>query len=167
MTKDIHEWQEKQATEEGPLMEYNEVLYTERQHPLKRTRGKGKTCTHEAVSCKLYPLTRKEEDHVRQFLKEEQRKGHIHPETMSIGERQIIMGCKKANMYVIKNDQAMTRHSMKAFTGKKPLLKSEEDWRCKDTPTVKRESGETATKLSSSARRLKFMNALSRLQDIL
>ena len=131
MTKDIRKWQEKQATEEGPLMKYNEVLYTARQSPLKQMRGKGnapQTCIHEAVSCKLYPLTRKEEDHGRQFLKEEQRKGHIHPETMSIGERQIIMGCKKANMYVIRNDQAMTRRSMKAFTGKKPLLKTDEDW---------------------------------------
>jgi hypothetical protein len=82
-TKDTHKWQEKQATEEGPLTKYNEVLYIERQRPLKRTRGKGnapQTHTHEAVNCKLYPLTRKEEDHVRQFLKEEQRKGHIHPE---------------------------------------------------------------------------------------
>ena len=77
------------------------------------------------------------------------------------------MGCKKANMYVIRNDQAMTRHSMKTFTGKKPLLRSDEDWRCKDTPTVKGELDETATKLSSSARRLKFMNALSRLWDML
>ena len=154
-TKDIHQWQEKQATEEGPLMKYNEVLYTEKQHPLKRMRGKGnapQTCTHDVVNCKLYPLTRKEEDHVWQFLKEEQRKGHIHPETTSIGERHIIMSCKKANTYVMRNDQAMTHHSMKAFTGKKPLFKSDEGWRCKDTPTVKRESDETATKLSSSAR---------------
>ena len=119
------------------------------------------------VSCKLYPLTRKEEDHVWQFLKEEQRKGHIHPEMTLIGERQIIMGCKKANMYVMRNDQAMTHRSMKAFTGKKPLLKSDEDWRCKDIPTVKRESDETATKSSSNARRLKFMNVLSCLRDIL
>ena len=104
------------------------------------------------VNCKLYPLTRKEEDYVRQFLKEEQRKGHIHSETTSIGERQIIMRCKKANMYVMRNDQAMTHHSMKAFTGKKPLLRSDEDWRRKDTPTVKKESDETATKLSSGAR---------------
>ena len=170
MTKDIHEWQEKQATEKQPLTKYNEVLYTERQHPLKQTRGKGnapQTRTHEAVSCKLYPLTRKEEDHVRQFLKEEQRKGHIHPETMSIRERQIIMGCKKANTYVMKNDQAMTHRSMKAFTGKKPLLKSDEDWRHKDTPIVKRETDETVTKSSSSARQLKFMNTLSCLRDIL
>jgi hypothetical protein len=56
---------------------------------------------------------------------------------------------------------------MKAFTGKRPLLKSDEDWQHKDTPMVKRESDETATKSSSSARRLKFMNALSRLRDIL
>ena len=154
-TKDIREWQEKQATEEGPLIKYNEVLYTERQRPLKRTRGKGnvpQTHVYEAVNCKLYPLTRKEEDYVRQFLKEEQRKGHIHSEMTSIGERQIIMGCKKANMYVMRNDQAMTCHNMKAFTGKKPLLRSDEDWQRKDTPTVKRESDETATKLSSSAR---------------
>ena len=151
-------------------MKYNEVLYTERQSPLKRTRGKGnapQTRIYEAVSCKLYPLTRKEEDHVQQFLKEEQRKGHIHPETMSIGERQIIMGCKKANMYVMRNDQAMTRCSIKAFTGKKPLLKSDKDWRRKDTPTVKRELDETAIKSSSNARRLKFINALSCLRDIL
>ena len=155
MTKDIHKWQEKQATEEGPPMKYNEVLYTERHSPLKQTRGKGnalQTRIHEVVNCKLYPLTRKEEDYVRQFLKEEQRKGHIHSEMTSIGERQIIMGCKKANMYVIRNDQAMTRHSMKAFTDKKPLLRSDEDWWCKDTPTVKRESDETATKLSRNAR---------------
>ena len=90
MTKDARGWQEKQATEEGPLTKYNEVLYTERQRPLKRTRGNAnapQTCIHEVVNCKLYPLTRKEEDHVWQFLKEEQRKGHIHPETTLIGER--------------------------------------------------------------------------------
>ena len=85
----------------------------------------------------------------------------------SIGETQIIMGCKKANTYIMRNDQAMTCHSMKAFTGKRPLLKSDEDWRCKDTPIVKRESNETAIKSSSSARQLKFMNALSHLRDIL
>jgi hypothetical protein len=153
-TKDICEWQEKQATEEGPLTKYSKGNALQ-------------TCIHEAVNCKLYPLTRKEEDHLWQFLKEEQRKGHIHPETASIGERQIIMGYKKANMYIMKNDQAMTHCSMKAFTGKKPLLKSDEDWRCKDTPIVKKESDETATKSSSSARQLKFMNTLSRLQDIL
>ena len=70
----------------------------------------------------------------------------------SIGETQIIMGYKKANMYIMRNDQAMTRHSMKAFTGKRPLLKSDEDWRRKDTPTVKRELDKTATKSNSSAR---------------
>ena len=86
---------------------------------------------------------------------------------MSIGERQIIMGCKKANMYVMRNDQAMTCHSMKAFTGKKPLLKSDEDWRCKDTPVVKKQSNETATGSCGSTRRLKFMNVLSRLWNIL
>ena len=85
----------------------------------------------------------------------------------SIGETQIIMGYKKANMYIMRNDQAMTRHSMKAFTGKRPLLRSDEDWQRKDTPTVKRESDEMATKLSCSARQLKFINALSHLQDIL
>jgi hypothetical protein len=169
-TKDIREWQEKQATEEGPLTKYNEVLYTERQCPLKQTRDKGnalQTRIHEAVNCKLYPLTRKEEDHVWQFFKEEQRKGHIYPETTSIGERQIIMGCKKANTYIMRNDQAMTCHSTKAFTGKRSLLKSDEDWRCKDTPIVKKESNKTATKSSSSARRLKFMNVLSHLRDML
>ena len=169
-TKDIREWQEKQATEEGPLTKHNEVLYIERKHPLKQMRGKGnasQTCIHNAVDCKLYPLTRKEEDHVWQFLKEEQRKGHIHPETTSIGERQIVMGCKKANMYVMRNNQAMTHHSMKAFTSKKPLLKSDEDWRRKDTPIVKKESDKTATGSCGSARRLKFMNTLSHLQDIL
>ena len=67
----------------------------------------------------------------------------------------------------MRNDQAMTHHSMKAFTGKKPLLKSDEDWQRKDTPTVKRESDKTATKSSSSVRRLKFMNTLSCLQDML
>ena len=29
-TKDTHEWQEKQATGEGPLTKYDEVLYTEK-----------------------------------------------------------------------------------------------------------------------------------------
>ena len=77
------------------------------------------------------------------------------------------MGCKKANMYVMKNDQAMTRHSMKVFTGKKPLLKSDEDWRCKDTPIVKKESNGTTTGSYGSTRQLKFMNALSCLRDIL
>ena len=77
------------------------------------------------------------------------------------------MGRKKANIYIMRNDQAMTRHSMKAFTGKKPLLRSDEDWRHKDTPVVKKESNRTAIGSCGSARRLKFMNALSRLWDIL
>ena len=77
------------------------------------------------------------------------------------------MGCKKANMYILKNDQAMTCCSIKAFTGKKPLLKSDEDWQCKDTPIVKKESDETTTGSCGSTRRLKFMNVLSHLRDIL
>ena len=77
------------------------------------------------------------------------------------------MDCKKANVYVMRSNQAMTCCNMKAITTKKPLLKSDENWQHKDTPIVKRESDETATKSSSSARQLKFMNALSRLRDIL
>ena len=80
------------------------------------------------INCKLYPLTRKEEDHVQQFLKEEQRKGHIHPEMTLIEERQIIMGCRKANTYIIRSDKTMTRYNMKTPTGKKPLLESDKDW---------------------------------------
>ena len=170
MTKDTHKWQGKQATEEGPLMKYNEVLYTERQCPLKQLRGKGNASQshiHNVINCKLYPVTRKEEDHVRQFLKEEQRKGHIHPEMTSIGERQIVMGCRKANMYVIRSDQAMTCSNIKMPTGKKPLLQSDKDWQCKDTPVVKGKSDKTATGSCSNTRQLKLTNALSRPQDTL
>ena len=77
------------------------------------------------------------------------------------------MGCKKANTYIIRSNQAMTRCNTKTTTTKKTLLKSDEDWRHKDTPIVKRETDETVTKSSSSARQLKFMNALSHLRDIL
>ena len=40
-TKDNRKWQRKQATEEGPLMKYDEVLYTERKHSPKQMRDKG------------------------------------------------------------------------------------------------------------------------------
>ena len=169
-TKDTHEWQRKQATEEGPLTKYNEVLYTERQHSLKQTRGKGnapQSCIHNAINCKLYPLTRKEEGHVQQFLKEEQRKGHIHPEMTSIRERQIIMGCRKANTYVMRRNQAMTCCHMKAFTGKKPLHQSDKDWKCEDTPIVKGKLDKTTTGSCTSTMQFKSMNALSHLQDTL
>ena len=62
------------------------------------------------------------------------------------------MGCKEANIYVIKSNQVMTCHSIKAFTGKKPLLKSDEDWQHKDAPIVKRELDKTATGSYGSTR---------------
>jgi hypothetical protein len=33
----------------------------------------------KTINCKIYPLTREEEDYVREFLKEEQEKGYIYP----------------------------------------------------------------------------------------
>ena len=119
------------------------------------------------INCKLYPLTRKEEDHVWQFLKEEQRKGHIHPKMTSVGEKQIIMSCRKANTYIIRSNKAMTRYDVRTPISKKPLPKSDKDWRCKNTPIVKEKSDKTATGSRTSTMRLRSANALSHLQDTL
>ena len=119
------------------------------------------------IYCKLHPLTRKEEDHVQKFLKEEKRKGHIHPKMTSIGEKQIVMGCRKANTYIIRSNKAMTCYNMMMPTGKKPLLKTNGDWQYRDTPIVNGKSDKTTTESRTSIMQLRFANALSCLQDTL
>jgi len=83
------------------LEEYHEVLYKERQPPQRSARNALHSRIHGVINCKLYPLSKEEEDHVRQFIKEEQRKGYIYPETTPAKEKQIIMGCRKTNTFTI------------------------------------------------------------------
>ena len=107
-TQDMHNWRERQATTEGLLEKYHKVLYKERQPPLRNARNKRTTlhsCTHGVINCKLYPLNREEEDHVWQFIKEEQKKGYTYPETTPAKERQVVVGCRKANTFIIRSDK--------------------------------------------------------------
>src|SRR6267142_5122851 len=102
-TQDTHNWRERKATTKELLEKYHGVLYEEKRPLQKSARNKGNTShsrTHGVINCKLYPLNKEEEDRVRQFVKEEQREGYIYPETTPAKERQIIMGCRKANTFI-------------------------------------------------------------------
>jgi hypothetical protein len=67
----------------------------------------------KTINCKIYPLTREEEDYVWGFLKEEEEKGYIYPgaslivsptfirEKKEAGEKQIIIDYRQVNKYTI------------------------------------------------------------------
>src|SRR6266850_2012163 len=130
-TQDTHNWRERQATMKGLLEKYHGVLYKERQPPQKSTRDKRNTLhsrIHGVINCKLHPLNKEEEDHVRQFIKEEQRKGYIYPEMTPAKEKQIIMGCRKTNTFVIRSDKTMICRNTKLPMDKE-LPKPDGNWR--------------------------------------
>jgi len=129
------------------LEKYHGVLYEERQTPQKSTRNKKNALhsrTHEVINCKLHPLDKEEEDHVRQFIKEEQEKGYIYPETTPAKEKQIIMGCRKANTFIIQSDKAMACRNARPPMDKE-LSKPDGNWRHRNTCTTREDQGRITT----------------------
>ena len=132
MTQDTHNWQERQATTKELLDKYHGVLHEERQPPQRSTRNALHSRAHGVINCKLYPLNKEEEDHVRQFIKEEQEKGYIYPETTPAKEKQIIMGCRKANTFIIQSDKAMACRNARLPVDKE-ISKPDGNWRHRNT----------------------------------
>jgi len=84
------------------------AFYQEKQ-PLER-RGNRKAPLQNSnprgINCKIYPLSKEEEGHVQQFLREEQKRGYIGQKMMPAftrdkRERQLILGYRRINRYVI------------------------------------------------------------------
>src|SRR6267142_1177484 len=147
MTQDTHNWRERQATTKELLEKYHGVLYEERQPPQRSTRNKRNVLhsrTHGVINCKLHPLNKEEEDRVRQFIKEEQRKGYIHPETTPAKEKQIIMECRKTNTFIIQSDKAMA-HRNTRLPMDKELSKPDGNWRHRNTRTTKEDQCKVTT----------------------
>src|SRR6267142_3425824 len=147
MTQDAHNWQERQTTMKELLGKYHGVLYEERQPPQRNARNKGNTLhsrTHRVINCKLHPLSKEEENRVRQFIKEEQEKGYICPETTPAKERKIIMGCRKTNTFVIRSDKAMVCKNTRLPMDKE-LPKPDGNWRHRNTCTTREDQCKVTT----------------------
>src|SRR6267142_782336 len=143
-TQDTHSWRERKATTKELLEKYHGVLYEERQPPQKSTRNASHSRTHGVINCKLYPLNKEEEDRVRRFVKEEQRKGYIYPETTPAKERQIITNCRKANTFIIRNNKAMTCRNARLPMDKE-ISKPDGNWRHRNTRTTRKDQCKITT----------------------
>ena len=96
----------------------------------------------KTINCKVYPLTRTEEDYVREFLKEEQEKGYIYPGSSPIvsptfiigkkeaGEKCIIMDYRQVNKHTVQDNDAMgnIRTILESLTRKKLFSKFNIRW---------------------------------------
>jgi len=136
-----------QATTKELLEKYHGVLYEERQPPQRSTRNKRNALhsrTYEVINCKLHHLDKEEEDHVRQFIKEEQEKGYIYPETTPAKEKQIIMGCRKDNTFIIQSNKAMTCRNARPPMDKE-LSKPDGNWRHRNTHTTREDQCRVTT----------------------
>jgi hypothetical protein len=110
-------WQKEQAKAAIRRLpkEHWKVFYQEKQPP--RRKGNKKVPSWHGnpreISCKIYPLSKEEEGHVWQFLREEQKRGYISQGASPAfirdkRERQLIMGYRRLNRYVIQNNSKMT-----------------------------------------------------------
>src|SRR6267142_4204186 len=147
MTQDTHNWRERQTTTKELPEKYHGVLYEERQPPQRSTRNKRNALhsrIHRVINCKLYPLNKEEEDHVRQFIKEEQRREYIHPETTPAKEKQIIMECRKANTFIIQSNKAMACRNTRLPMDKE-LSKPDGNWRHRNTCTTREDQCKVTT----------------------
>src|SRR6267142_1846333 len=144
MTQDTRNWQERQNTTKELLKKYHGVLYEERQPPQRSARNTLHSRTHGVINCKLHPLNKEEEDHVQQFIKEEQEKGHIYPEMTPAKEKQIIMGCRKTNTFVIRSDKTMICRNTKLPMDKE-LSKLDGNWRHRNTRTTREDQCKVTT----------------------
>src|SRR6267142_1880562 len=96
------------------------------------------------INCKLHPLNREEEDRIRQFIKEEQEKGYICPETTPAKEKKIIMGCRKTNTFVVQSDKAMVCKNTRLPMDKE-LPKPDGNWRHRNTRTTREDQCKVTT----------------------
>jgi hypothetical protein len=119
----VHKWQRKQprSTPKGLPKEYEwhwRVFDEEKAKWFPPSRIEDmKIPLHpdapKTINCKIYPLTREEEDYVQGFLKEEEEKGYIYlgaspivsltfvREKKEAEEKQIIMDYRQVNKYTI------------------------------------------------------------------
>src|SRR6267142_447121 len=147
MTQNTHNWQERQTTMKELLEKYHGVLYEERQPPQRSTRNKRNTLhsrIHRVINCKLHPLNKEEEDRVQQFIKEEQEKGYISPEMTPAKEKQIIMGCRKTNTFVIQSNRTMVCRNTRLPMDKE-LSIPDENWRHRNTRTTREDQCKVTT----------------------
>jgi len=129
------------------LEKYHGVLYKERQPPQGSARNKRNTLhsrIHGVINCKLHPLNKEEEDHVWQFIKEEQEKGYICPETTPAKEKQIIMGCRKTDTFVIRSNKTKVYRNTRLPMDKE-LSKPDGNWRHRNTRTTREDQCRVTT----------------------
>jgi len=143
-TQDTHNWRERQATTKELLEKYHGVLYEERQPSQKSARNALHSRTNGVINCKLHPLNKEEEDHVRQFIKEEQRQGYIYPEMTPAKERQIIMNCRKANTFIIRSNKAMACRNARLPMDEE-LSKPDGNWRHRNIRTTREDQCKVTT----------------------
>jgi Reverse transcriptase (RNA-dependent DNA polymerase) len=112
------------------------------------------------INCKVYPLTREEEDYVCQFLKEEQEKEYIYPgaspivsptfvrEKKEAGEKQIIMDYRQVNKYTIRDNDVMVNiHTiLESLTGKELFSKFNIRWGYKNIRIAEEDQHKAAFK---------------------
>jgi hypothetical protein len=112
-----YQWQNKQTrvdVQRLPKRHWN-VFHREKQSP--REKGNRRISSRHndlrEINCKIYPLSKEEEGHVQQFLREEQNRGYIGRKTAPAftkdkRERRLILGYKRINRYVIRDNKEMT-----------------------------------------------------------
>jgi hypothetical protein len=112
-----YQWQKKQARVVVQRLpkEHWKVFHQEKQSP--RRKGNRKIplwhSDFREINCKIYPLSKEEEGHIWQLLREEQKRGYIGQKTAPTfvkdkRERQLILGYRRINTYVIQDNKEMT-----------------------------------------------------------
>jgi hypothetical protein len=112
-----YQWQKEQvrvAMQRLPKEHWN-IFHQEKQSPRKKGNRKIPSRHNDLreINCKIYPLSKEEEGHIQQFLREEQNRGYIGRKTAPAfikdkRERRLILGYKRINRYVIQDNKEMT-----------------------------------------------------------
>src|ERR1700682_466663 len=114
----------------------------------------------KTINCKIYPLSKEEEDYVRSFLQEEEEKGYIYPGASNIvsptfvrdkkedGEKRIIMDYRQVNKYSGRDNDAMVniRSILESLTGKELFLKFDICWGYKNIHIAEEDQHKAAFK---------------------
>jgi hypothetical protein len=114
----------------------------------------------KTINCKIYLLTREEEDYVQEFLKEEEEKGYIYPgaspivsptfvrEKKEAEEKRIIMDYRQVNKYTIWDNDTMVNIStiLKLLTGKELFSKFDIRWGYKNIHIAEEDQHKAAFK---------------------
>jgi hypothetical protein len=116
MQEEPYQWQKEQArvAKQRLPKENWKVFHREKQPP--RRKGDRKVPSQHRnlreINCKVYPLSKEEEGHVQQFLREEQKRGYIGQRTAPAfmkdkRERRLILGYRRINRYIIHDSNKM------------------------------------------------------------